>query len=136
MTLAQVQGAVALVVALILSWAGLLMATALSLPVQTDKARQALEARPRRCFLHGTGLDRGPHHRHIGASSAHPARKARSRADSAGIGRSPGSGRCRPGPSDGTAYGRDVRREDLVWNACAGRTAFRRGGPCFPLIGW
>ena len=56
MTQAQVQAAIALVMAIIISWAGLLMATALTLPGSTAKAQDALQTAPRRCFLHGLGL--------------------------------------------------------------------------------
>ncbi len=53
MTLAQVQAAVAIVVALIATWSGLLMAVALALPELTGRAEHALEARTRRCFVNG-----------------------------------------------------------------------------------
>lgn len=56
MTQAQVQFGIAIVMALIISWAGLLMATALALPGSTAKAQDALQTAPRRCFLHGLGL--------------------------------------------------------------------------------
>ena len=56
MTLAQVQAAVALVVALIGTWAGLTIAVALLLPLQTDRAEQALETSPKRCFASGLPL--------------------------------------------------------------------------------
>lgn len=54
MTLAQVQAAVAVVVALIGTWTGLLMAVALLLPLQTGRAENALLETPKRCF--GIGL--------------------------------------------------------------------------------
>lgn len=50
MTLAQVQAAVAVVVALIGTWAGLLMAVALLLPDKADRAEAALETNSKRCF--------------------------------------------------------------------------------------
>ena len=53
MTLAQVQAAALLVVALIATWAGLMMAVALLLPLHTEKAQRALETAPKRCFLGG-----------------------------------------------------------------------------------
>ena len=56
MTLAQVQAAVALVVALIATWAGLTMAVALLMPLQTGRAEQALETSPNRCFVSGLPL--------------------------------------------------------------------------------
>lgn len=56
MTLAQVQAAVAVVVALIGTWAGLLMAVALLLPDKADRAEAALDTHTKRCFLHGLGL--------------------------------------------------------------------------------
>ncbi|HZO90454.1 MAG TPA: hypothetical protein VFB38_19160 [Chthonomonadaceae bacterium] len=56
MTLAQVQAVVAAVVALALSWAGLLLAVSLTLPVQTEKAARSLELAPKRCLLSGVGL--------------------------------------------------------------------------------
>ena len=56
MTLAQVQAVVALISALILSWAALLMAVALTLPEQTARAEAALMDRPKRCFAVGFGM--------------------------------------------------------------------------------
>jgi hypothetical protein len=56
MTLAQVQAAVAVIVALGLSWAGLLLAIALSLPLQTGIAESLLEENPKRCLLSGVGM--------------------------------------------------------------------------------
>jgi hypothetical protein len=56
MTLAQVQAVVAVVVALGATWAGLMMAVALTLPVQTRRAESALETAPRRCLFSGVGL--------------------------------------------------------------------------------
>ncbi len=56
MTLAIVQSVVATVVALCLSWAGLLLAVALSLPLHTGIAESALEENPKRCCLKGIGL--------------------------------------------------------------------------------
>ena len=50
MTLAQVQFVVALISALILSWAALLMAVALTLPEQTARAEAALVSQPKKCF--------------------------------------------------------------------------------------
>jgi len=54
MTLAQVQAAVAVVVALIFTWAGLVMAVAVLLPGHTRRAEQALVEAPRRAF--GVGV--------------------------------------------------------------------------------
>jgi hypothetical protein len=56
MTLAYVQLVVAVVVALCVSWAGLLMAVALALPRQTGIAEIALEENPKRSFFTGLGL--------------------------------------------------------------------------------
>lgn len=56
MTLAQVQAAVAVVVALGLTWAGLLVAVSLLLPAHTEKAERTLEATPKRSFWHGLGV--------------------------------------------------------------------------------
>ena len=56
MTLAQVQAVVALISALILSWAALLMAVALTLPEQTARAEAALVNRPKQCFAVGFGM--------------------------------------------------------------------------------
>lgn len=53
MTLAQAQLAVAVVVALIATWAGLLMTVALLLPKQTNRAETALETTPKRCLVSG-----------------------------------------------------------------------------------
>lgn len=56
MSLAQVQAAVALVVALIASWSGLLVAVATALPAHTDRAESALLRSAKRCFLGGVGV--------------------------------------------------------------------------------
>ncbi len=56
MTLAQVQAVVALISALILSWAALLMAVALTLPEQAARAEAALVNRPKKCFAFGIGM--------------------------------------------------------------------------------
>ena len=56
MTLAQVQAVVALISALILSWAALLIAVALTLPEQTARAEAALVNRPKQCFGVGFGM--------------------------------------------------------------------------------
>ena len=56
MTLAQVQAVVALIAALILSWAALLMAVALTLPEQTNRAEDILETQPKKCFGVGLGM--------------------------------------------------------------------------------
>jgi hypothetical protein len=56
MTLAQAQLFVAIVVALIATWGGLLMATALLFPVHTKRAEYALETQPGRSFLKGLGV--------------------------------------------------------------------------------
>lgn len=56
MTLAQVQISVAIVTALIATWAGLLVSVALLLPQQTGRAEYELETNPKRCLLRGTGL--------------------------------------------------------------------------------
>ena len=56
MTLAQVQAVVALISALILSWASLLIAVALTLPEQTGRAEAALANRPKKCFAVGFGM--------------------------------------------------------------------------------
>lgn len=56
MTLAQVQAVVALISALILSWAALLMAVALTLPEQTARAEAALINQPKKCFGAGFSM--------------------------------------------------------------------------------
>lgn len=56
MSLAWVQAVVALFVALMVSLTGLLTATAVLLPVHTQKAEHALERSPKRCLLGGIGL--------------------------------------------------------------------------------
>lgn len=56
MTLAQVQGFTMFVLALIATWGGLLMATALLFPVHTKRAEYALETAPRACFFRGLGV--------------------------------------------------------------------------------
>ncbi len=53
MTLAQVQGVVAGAVALIITWASLLMAVALLMPERTNRAEAVLETSPKRCFVNG-----------------------------------------------------------------------------------
>src|SRR5215475_7032696 len=57
MSLAQVQGTVAFVLAMIGTWAGLLVSLAFLLPRQTRKAEEALGSAPWICF--GTGLGIG-----------------------------------------------------------------------------
>src|SRR5437763_524499 len=55
MSLAQVQAAIALVAALVLSWSGLLIAVAAALPGRTGRAEAALLGAPRRCAVAGVG---------------------------------------------------------------------------------
>jgi hypothetical protein len=54
--LGTVQAAVAVVVALIATWTGLLITVSLAMPKQTGMAEYALETAPRRCFLSGLGM--------------------------------------------------------------------------------
>jgi hypothetical protein len=54
--LGTVQAAVAVVVALIATWTGLLITVALAMPKQAGMAEYALETAPRRCFLSGLGM--------------------------------------------------------------------------------
>lgn len=56
MSLAQVQGTVAFVLAMIGTWAGLLVSLAFLLPRQTRKAEEALGRSPWLCFGGGLGL--------------------------------------------------------------------------------
>ena len=56
MSLAQVQAAVAIFVALMVSLTGLFTSTAILLPVHTQKAEAALNQSPKRCLLGGLGL--------------------------------------------------------------------------------
>jgi len=56
MTLAQVQGFTMFVLALIATWGGLLLTTALLFPVHTKRAEYALETDPKKSFLKGLGV--------------------------------------------------------------------------------
>ncbi len=56
MTLAQVQAAVAVFVALMVSLTGLFTSTAILLPIHTQKAEAALNQSPKRCLLGGLAL--------------------------------------------------------------------------------
>ncbi len=56
MNLALVQFGVAITMALLTSWAALVIVTALALPQQAQRARNLLDSKPKKCFLTGIGM--------------------------------------------------------------------------------